>query len=132
MPWESMVEPRQNNKTLFKADKYVRSNEKLLDIRKNILNYMRRVQKCIIRLIKSLKGVKIQLLVFFEAKYCGSKPNFYTSVWMQDQRPNHDNNTDAIRIIAESTHLCIIANGGSSNNRNSPVNTHEGNAPLYA
>jgi len=44
----------------------------------------------------------------------------------KDQRPNHDNNTDAIRIIAESTHLCIIANGGSSNNRNSPVNTHEG------
>jgi tRNA-dihydrouridine synthase 2 len=44
----------------------------------------------------------------------------------KDQRPNHSNNTDAIRIISESTSLTVIANGGSSNNRNSKENTHEG------
>ena len=44
----------------------------------------------------------------------------------KDQRPNDPNDTAAIRKIVEHTSLPIIANGGSSNNRNSNINTYEG------
>jgi len=44
----------------------------------------------------------------------------------KDQRPNDENNVDAIRQIVAATSLTVIANGGSSNNRNSLVNTHSG------
>lgn len=44
----------------------------------------------------------------------------------KDERPNDKNNTEAIRRICESCSVPIIANGGSSNNRNSKINTHAG------
>jgi tRNA-dihydrouridine synthase 2 len=44
----------------------------------------------------------------------------------KDQRPNDENNCDAIKQIVHSVKVPIIANGGSSNNRNSPLNTYQG------
>lgn len=44
----------------------------------------------------------------------------------KDQRPNDPNNVDAINQIVDSVSVPIIANGGSSNNRNSPMNTYHG------
>jgi len=44
----------------------------------------------------------------------------------KDQRPNDPNNIEAIKQIVQSTDLTIIANGGSSNNRDSDINTYEG------
>jgi len=44
----------------------------------------------------------------------------------KEQRPNDPNDTAAIRKIVEHTKLPIIANGGSSNNRNSAINTYSG------
>ena len=45
----------------------------------------------------------------------------------KDQRPNDPNDTEAIKkIVAHVTKVPIIANGGSSNNRNSGINTYEG------
>ena len=45
----------------------------------------------------------------------------------KEQRPNDPNDTEAIKkIVAHVTKVPIIANGGSSNNRNSGINTYEG------
>eukprot|EP00088_Acartia_fossae_P057356 TRINITY_DN6690_c0_g1_i1.p1 TRINITY_DN6690_c0_g1~~TRINITY_DN6690_c0_g1_i1.p1 ORF type:complete len:443 (+),score=54.28 TRINITY_DN6690_c0_g1_i1:48-1376(+) len=44
----------------------------------------------------------------------------------KDQRPNDENNVDAIKQIVAAVNVPIIANGGSSNNRNSPINTYQG------
>ena len=44
----------------------------------------------------------------------------------QDQRQQHMNDVDAIKRISDHAKIPIIANGGSSNNRNSETNTHEG------
>jgi len=50
----------------------------------------------------------------------------------KDERPNDKNNVEIIRRIVEHTTLPIIANGGSSNNRDSEVNTHEGIKKFWA
>ena len=45
----------------------------------------------------------------------------------KEQRPNDPNDTEAIRkIVDHVTKIPVIANGGSSNNRNSGINTYEG------
>jgi len=44
----------------------------------------------------------------------------------KDQRPNDPNNVAAIGQIVDSVSVPIIANGGSSNNRNSQLNTYHG------
>ena len=45
----------------------------------------------------------------------------------KEQRPNDPNDTEAIKkIVAHVTKVPVIANGGSSNNRNSGINTYEG------
>ena len=46
--------------------------------------------------------------------------------YFQDQRRNHVNDVDAIRTIAKHAKIPIICNGGSSDNRNSDSNTHDG------
>jgi len=44
----------------------------------------------------------------------------------KDERPNDKNNVEMIKKIVENTRLPVIANGGSSNNRDSNINTYEG------
>merc|ERR1711874_913515 len=44
----------------------------------------------------------------------------------KDQRPGDRNNVEMIRKIVENTSIPVIANGGSSNNRESAENTYEG------
>ena len=44
----------------------------------------------------------------------------------KDQRQQHVNDIDAIKTIAEHCRIPVIANGGSSNNRNSSTNTYSG------
>ena len=44
----------------------------------------------------------------------------------KDQRQMHKNDVEAINIITKHAKIPIIANGGSSNNRNSETNTHDG------
>jgi len=44
----------------------------------------------------------------------------------KEQRPNDPCDAEAINAVVKHTSLPIIANGGSSNNRNSPINTYQG------
>ncbi|TRY63084.1 hypothetical protein TCAL_13181, partial [Tigriopus californicus] len=44
----------------------------------------------------------------------------------KDERPNHAVHTDAIQAIVKQAAIPVIANGGSSNNRNSSDNTYDG------
>lgn len=44
----------------------------------------------------------------------------------KDQRPNHDNNLEYIQAVAKYATIPVIANGGSSNNRESVANTYNG------
>ena len=45
---------------------------------------------------------------------------------LKDQRQGHRNDVETIKRISEHAKIPIIANGGSSNNRNSETNTFEG------
>ncbi len=49
----------------------------------------------------------------------------------KDERPNHEVHLDAIRSVVEAATIPAIANGLSSNNRNSEVNTYEGIRKLW-
>lgn len=44
----------------------------------------------------------------------------------KDQRQGHTNDVEAIKRISQYAKIPIIANGGSSNNRNSEINTYAG------
>lgn len=44
----------------------------------------------------------------------------------KEQRPNDPCDAEAINAVVKHTSLTIIANGGSSNNRNSQINTYQG------
>ncbi len=45
----------------------------------------------------------------------------------KDERPNHANHVDVIQeVVKAATKVPVIANGGSANSRDSPINTHEG------
>merc|ERR1712098_1002576 len=44
----------------------------------------------------------------------------------KEQRPNDACDVDSIKAVVKHTSLPIIANGGSSNNRNSQINTYHG------
>lgn len=44
----------------------------------------------------------------------------------KDQRPGHANSVEAIQEVVKHCKIPVIANGGSSNNRDSPINTYEG------
>ena len=44
----------------------------------------------------------------------------------KDQRQGHTNDVETIKKIAQHAKIPIIANGGSSNNRNSEINTFQG------
>lgn len=44
----------------------------------------------------------------------------------KEQRPNDPNDYESIKAVVKHTNIPIIANGGSSNNRNSSTNTYEG------
>jgi len=50
----------------------------------------------------------------------------------KNQRRTDPNNVEAIRTIAANTKVPIIANGGSSDNRNSQTNTHQGIKKFWA
>ena len=44
----------------------------------------------------------------------------------KEQRPNDPCDLESIKVVVEHTSLPVIANGGSSNNRNSQINTYQG------
>ena len=44
----------------------------------------------------------------------------------KDERPNHENHVDFIQAVVKHAKIPVIANGGSANSRDSPINTHEG------
>ena len=44
----------------------------------------------------------------------------------KDERPNHSNNVEAIKAVVKHCKIPVIANGGSANTRDSPINTYEG------
>ena len=44
----------------------------------------------------------------------------------KDERPNHANNVEAIKAVVKHCKIPVIANGGSANTRDSPINTYEG------
>jgi len=44
----------------------------------------------------------------------------------KDQRPNHENNVEVLQEVVKHCKIPVIANGGSANSRDSPINTYEG------
>ena len=44
----------------------------------------------------------------------------------KDQRPSNENSVEAIQEVVKHCKIPVIANGGSANNRDSPINTYEG------
>ena len=44
----------------------------------------------------------------------------------KDERPNNPNHLDVLQKVAEHCKIPMIANGGSANTRDSPINTYEG------
>jgi len=75
-----------------------------------------------IRLLPNLKDT-LELVTLIES--CGVAA-LAVHGRTKDQRPNDPNDVESIRAIVRHARIPIIANGGSSNNRNSSVNTHEG------
>ena len=44
----------------------------------------------------------------------------------KDQRPNNENNVEVLQEVVKHCKIPVIANGGSANTRDSPINTYEG------
>jgi len=44
----------------------------------------------------------------------------------KDQRPGHENNVEVLQEVVKHCKIPVIANGGSANTRDSPINTYEG------
>ena len=44
----------------------------------------------------------------------------------KDERPNHPNHLDVLQKVSQHCKIPMIANGGSANTRDSPINTYEG------
>lgn len=44
----------------------------------------------------------------------------------KDERPNHQNNVEFIQAVVKHAKIPVIANGGSANSRDSPINTNQG------
>ena len=49
----------------------------------------------------------------------------------KDERPNNPNHLDVLQKVAEHCKIPMIANGGSANTRDSPINTYEGKNQVY-
>ena len=44
----------------------------------------------------------------------------------KDERPNHPNHLDVLQKVSQHCKIPMIANGGSANTRDSPINTYQG------
>ena len=44
----------------------------------------------------------------------------------KDERPSHTNHVDVLQEVVRHCKIPVIANGGSANTRDNPINTYEG------
>ena len=95
---------------------------KVRDILTKLVDAVKIPVTCKIRLLPSLPAT-LELVSLIQS--CGVAA-LGVHGRTKEQRPNDPCDPDAIRAVVRHTNLTVIANGGSSNNRNSQINTHAG------